>query len=221
MDITKAELRSRMRSRRRQRRRHSEHHQDGECHQRSETGVPTSSYQQEREALRASWENACLFFGLSPYAPSTLPALFMPLPTEPNISGIVERTPRCLLPIVFDEAGVALPWPQWGLHVAGEDHLRVLDARWPAQPRTPIEPAVWEEVSIVLAPALALDRGGARVGQGGGWYDRALSTLPEGVPVVASIFDDEVVEPGLIPVEPHDRFVDGIICPSGFIPTDI
>lgn len=209
MDLTKAELRSRVRARRRERRRYGE----------ALTG--TESFQGERDALRLSWENACLFFGIAPYSPATLPALFIPLPTEPDVSGIVERAPRCLLPIVFDEAGAALSWPQWGLHVGGEDDLRVLDARWPAQPRTPVGSSLWDEVSIVLAPALAVDRGGARVGQGGGWYDRALSTLPEGVPVVAAIFDDEVLEPGLIPVEPHDRFVDGIICPGGFIPTDI
>lgn len=208
-DLTKAELRSRIRVRRRERR------------QGVRAATASDGHACERDALRASWENACLFFGLSPYSPSTVAALFIPLPTEPDVRGIMERTPRCLLPIVFDEVRAPLPWPQWGLHVKGEDDLVVLDARWPAQPRTPIDPALWDAVSIVLAPALAVDRGGARVGQGGGWYDRALSTLPEGVPVVAVVFDDEVVEPGVIPVEPHDRFIDGIVCPGGFIPTDV
>lgn len=198
-----------MRARRRERRQ-----SDG--HTRS-----APSFHTEAEAFRQNWENACLFFGISPYSPAALPALFLPLPTEPNVSGIVERTPRCLLPIVFDEAGVALPWPQWGLHVHGEDDLGVVDARLPAQPRVPIDAPLWDEVSIVLAPALAVDRGGARVGQGGGWYDRALSTLPEGVPVVAAVFNDEVLQPGLIPLEPHDRFIDGIVCPDAFIPTDV
>lgn len=208
-DLTKAELRSRIRVRRRERR------------QEARNRASSDACARERDALRASWENACLFFGVSPYAASTFPALFMPLPTEPDVRGIVERTPRCALPIVFDEAGAPLPWPQWGLHVVGEDDLWVGDARWPAQPRTPIDAPLWDEVSIVLAPALAVDRGGARVGQGGGWYDRALATLPEGVPVVAVVFDDEVLEPGLIPLEPHDRFIDGIVCPSSFIPTDV
>ncbi|WP_254872970.1 5-formyltetrahydrofolate cyclo-ligase [Schaalia sp. Marseille-Q2122] len=218
MEVTKAELRSRMRAGRRERRRETEY--PAAEYPPTERLAGGHGLEAERDALRVSWENACLFFGISPYAPSTLPALFMPLPTEPAVSAIVERSPRCLLPIVFDEAGAALPWPQWGLHVGGEDDLWVGDARWPAQPRLPVEPALWDEVSIVLVPALAVDRGGARVGQGGGWYDRALSVLPEGVPVVASVFDDEVVEAGLIPVEPHDRFIDGIICLSGFIPCD-
>ena len=205
-DLTKAELRSRARSRRRERRR------DDALSPGSTAG------EREHEALRANWENACLFFGVSPDAVSALPALFMPLPTEPDVSGIVAGRARCLLPVLFDEAGALLSVPRWGIHVSGEEDMTVVDARWPAQPVRTVPDEEFEQASIVLVPALAVDRGGARLGQGGGWYDRALSILPEGVPVVAAVFDDEVVEPGLIPVEPHDRFVDGIICPSSFIP---
>lgn len=209
VDVTKAELRSRIRSRRRERR---------SMTGRTSIDVSPAS---ESQLLRSHWETACLYFGLAPYSASTLPALFMPLPTEPDVSGIVERAPRCLLPVLFDEAGAPLSTPSWGLHVAGEDDWVVCDARWPAQPRTPVATSMWEEVSIVLAPALAVDRGGARVGQGGGWYDRALATLPDAVPVVAAVFDDEIIEAGVIPLEPHDYFIDGVICPGGFFPTDV
>ena len=54
----------------------------------------------------------------------------------------------------------------------------------------------------MLAPALAVDGAGRRLGQGGGSYDRALERA--GAPVVAVVFDDEVLD-GQIPVEAHDR----------------
>ena len=40
-------------------------------------------------------------------------------------------------------------------------------------------------------------------------------------PVVAVIFDDEVVEAGLIPAEPHDVPVDAIVTPTRTIATTV
>ena len=68
------------------------------------------------------------------------------------------------------------------------------------------------EAGLVLAPALAVDPDGRRIGQGGGSYDRALERA--GAPVVAVVFDDEVLD-GPIPVEAHDRRVAGVLTPGG------
>ena len=68
------------------------------------------------------------------------------------------------------------------------------------------------EAELVLAPALAVDAAGRRIGQGGGSYDRALERA--GAPVVAVVFDDEVLD-GPIPVEAHDRRVAGVLTPGG------
>ena len=65
---------------------------------------------------------------------------------------------------------------------------------------------------LVLAPALAVDVGGRRLGQGGGSYDRALERA--GAPVVAIVFDDELRDEP-IPVEPHDKRVAGVLTPGG------
>lgn len=64
---------------------------------------------------------------------------------------------------------------------------------------------------VVLAPALAADHAGHRLGRGAGYYDRALDGL--GVPVVAVVFDDELLPE--IPHEPHDVDVDAVLTPSG------
>jgi 5-formyltetrahydrofolate cyclo-ligase len=66
-------------------------------------------------------------------------------------------------------------------------------------------------VDLVLAPALAVDLAGRRLGQGGGSYDRALVRTT--APVVAVVWDDEVLAE--VPVEEHDRPVDGVLTPSG------
>jgi 5-formyltetrahydrofolate cyclo-ligase len=68
------------------------------------------------------------------------------------------------------------------------------------------------QAELVLAPALAVDRAGRRLGQGGGSYDRALERSD--APVVAVVFDDEVVDEP-VPVEPHDRPVAGVLTPGG------
>jgi 5-formyltetrahydrofolate cyclo-ligase len=67
------------------------------------------------------------------------------------------------------------------------------------------------EAGLVLAPALAVDTAGRRLGQGGGSYDRALERAA--APVVAIVFDDELRDEP-IPVEPHDRPVDGVLTPG-------
>ena len=48
------------------------------------------------------------------------------------------------------------------------------------------------EAVLVLAPALAVDAAGRRLGQGGGSYDRALARTD--APVLAVVFDDELIE---------------------------
>ena len=44
---------------------------------------------------------------------------------------------------------------------------------------------------VVLVPGLAVSDDGARLGQGGGCYDRALARVPVGTPVCVLLHDDE------------------------------
>ena len=67
------------------------------------------------------------------------------------------------------------------------------------------------EAALVLAPALAVDGAGHRLGQGGGSYDRALTRTS--APVLAVVFDDELLES--VPVQRHDRPVGGTLTPAG------
>lgn len=58
---------------------------------------------------------------------------------------------------------------------------------------------------IFIVPALAIDHEGHRVGQGGGFYDRALAEAGNPL-VIALVFEDEVLTS--VPHEPHDKPVD-------------
>jgi len=150
----------------------------------------------------------------------TLPALFAPTPLEPDMSLTLGLFERALLPVLLDEAGAPLGAPRWGLWEAGQALVTL--GRPPAQPVGEARGAEsLKEADLIVIPALAASADGTRLGQGGGWYDRALMHRSPTTPVVAVIFDDEVVEAGLIPAEPHDVPVDAIVTPTQTIATNV
>jgi 5-formyltetrahydrofolate cyclo-ligase len=73
-----------------------------------------------------------------------------------------------------------------------------------------------EELDVVVVPALAFDRGGFRLGWGGGYYDRMLATLDENVTTAVVGYDWQLVDE--LPREPHDQPVQWVITPSGAMP---
>jgi 5-formyltetrahydrofolate cyclo-ligase len=68
---------------------------------------------------------------------------------------------------------------------------------------------------VVLVPGQAVSLSGARLGQGGGCYDRALARVPVGTPVVCLLYDDEVGRD--VPVDGHDRFVTAAATPTRWV----
>ena len=143
----------------------------------------------------------------------TLPALFVPTPLEPDMSLALGLFERALLPVLLDEAGAPLGGSRWGLWEPGRALVTL--GRPPAQPHGEVLGAEsLKNADLIVIPALAASADGTRLGQGGGWYDRALTHRSPGVPVVAVIFDDEVLEAGIIPTEPHDVPVDAIVTPT-------
>lgn len=143
----------------------------------------------------------------------TLAALFAPTPLEPDMSLALGLFERALLPVLLDEAGAPLGAPRWGIWEAGQ--ALVLLGRPPAQPAGEVLGAEsLKEADLIVIPALAASADGTRLGQGGGWYDRALMHRSPSIPVVAVVFDDEVLESGVIPTEAHDVPIDAIITPT-------
>lgn len=70
-------------------------------------------------------------------------------------------------------------------------------------------------LDIILVPGLAFTRDGARIGRGGGYYDRLLARPDCRARRLAIGFDCQVID--RLPVEAHDQRVHEIITESGVI----
>lgn len=64
---------------------------------------------------------------------------------------------------------------------------------------------------VVLVPAVAVDTAGHRLGRGGGSYDRALARVGGQVPVIALLYDAELVD--AVPAAGHDQRVRAVARP--------
>ena len=73
--------------------------------------------------------------------------------------------------------------------------------------RFPIVPA--EALGMVVVPLVAFDRTGARLGYGGGCYDRYLSMLSPACQIIGIAFDEQRVDH--VPTDAHDLPLSNII----------
>lgn len=73
--------------------------------------------------------------------------------------------------------------------------------------RFPIVPA--EALDMIVVPLVAFDRAGARLGYGGGCYDRYLPTVSPACHVIGIAFDEQRVDD--VPTDAHDLPLPNII----------
>ena len=66
------------------------------------------------------------------------------------------------------------------------------------------------EHAVVLAPLVAFDRVGNRLGQGGGYYDRAIGSCAEFRPVIIGVAH-AFQEVDAVPVERWDEPIDAVV----------
>jgi 5-formyltetrahydrofolate cyclo-ligase len=127
-------------------------------------------------------------------------------PTLPLLAALCARGVRVLLPMLRDDMDL-----EWADYASASQPLveGLRGVLHPAGPSLGLEGIV--AAALVLAPALAVDGEGRRLGQGGGSYDRALTRSR--APVLALVYDDELVSE--VPAEAHDRPVGGTLTPSG------
>jgi 5-formyltetrahydrofolate cyclo-ligase len=129
---------------------------------------------------------------------------YVPVGAEPGsiemLDLLLRRTGRVLLPVArttADDSPVAL---QWGEYRPGELVAARFGLLEPAKPWLPA--TTLAEASVVLVPALAVDRAGVRLGRGGGFYDRTLVHRDRAARLIAVIRDSELLDE--LPHEPHD-----------------
>ena len=140
---------------------------------------------------------------------------YVPVGAEPGsiemLDALLRRARRVLLPVArttADDSPVAL---QWGEYRPG----RLVAARFglvePAEPWLPA--TTLAEASVVLVPALAVDRAGVRLGRGRGFYDRTLVHRDPRARLIAVIRDQELLDE--LPHEPHDVPMTHALTPGG------
>ncbi|MGO1480609.1 MAG: 5-formyltetrahydrofolate cyclo-ligase [Brachybacterium sp.] len=78
-------------------------------------------------------------------------------------------------------------------------------------------PQALSEAALVLAPAVAVDRSGTRIGHGAGYYDRALTSVPPGCSVLAVVHPEELLDAGALPRAPHDAPVPEVLTSDGLV----
>lgn len=155
---------------------------------------------EQREGAAAVYAEALL-----PHASGPV-AAYLSVGTEPGtaalLSALAQRSVEVLLPVLLPDGDL-----DWAL--AGEGLAQ--------GPRGLVEPAgerlgagAIARCTLVVVPALAVDRAGHRLGRGGGSYDRALPRTSAWV--VALLHDGEAVT--ALPAEPHDAPVHALITPS-------
>jgi len=66
---------------------------------------------------------------------------------------------------------------------------------------------------LVLAPLLAFDGRGRRLGQGGGHYDRTFAALPDAIRIGLAYAGQQVEA---LPFEPHDVALHGVLTETGY-----
>ena len=73
------------------------------------------------------------------------------------------------------------------------------------------------EPDLLIVPLLAFDRDGRRLGQGGGYYDRALADLKARRQVLVLGLAYSGQEVADLPREPHDQALDAILTEKEYI----
>ncbi|GAA1146124.1 5-formyltetrahydrofolate cyclo-ligase [Nesterenkonia lutea] len=164
---------------------------------------------------------------------------YLPMPGEPDLRPFLRQQRRgggeVYLPVAADPRRRELQWVAWNEDTVLKRH-EVLPLDEPVGDRiSTTELLIRHPGLTVLVPGLAVDADGARLGQGGGFYD---STFGPGAPsmtaggarvgggvvghpahlsprFLAVVHAEEVFERAAFPVESHDLRVHGIVTERG------
>lgn len=128
--------------------------------------------------------------------------------TGPLLDALLERGTEVILPLLLPDDD--LDWARF----EGSDRLVSVSRGLLEPDGEPLGPDAVRMVDVVLAPGLAVDRRGFRLGRGGGSFDRALDRVGSPTWTCVIVHDGEVMDIA-VPRERHDRPVAAAITPSG------
>ncbi len=158
---------------------------------------------QERARAQAAISAALLALAPRP----TLVAAYAPAGREVDVTPALAAWASRGVALAFPRVtGVELTWYEAPLSSLRPGYRGIREP----PPSAPV--VALEAAELVLVPGLGFTRRGARLGQGGGFYDRALARVgrAEGsVPTVGIAFAAQVVP--WLPVAPHDQPVERVL----------
>lgn|SRR5690625_1126733 len=137
-------------------------------------------------------------------------ACYVSTGAEPGSGLLLEAMRAAGIRVLLPKLGPGLE-RSWG-EFRGIEELKVRAPGRPPEPAGPVlQPEEIARAEAIIAPALAVDAEGTRLGQGGGWYDRALLHRDPDAPVFAMIHEAELLADIRLPRAEHDVLVDAVI----------
>jgi 5-formyltetrahydrofolate cyclo-ligase len=132
--------------------------------------------------------------------------------TEPGTGELLDSLTalgkRVILPVVLPD--LDLDWGTW------RGPSSIAPARYGLlEPMDRLGKDAVATADVVIVPGLAVSAKGARLGQGGGCYDRALARVPVGTTIVCLLYDHEIGPD--VPLDVHDRPVTDVATPSRWV----
>ena len=148
--------------------------------------------------------------GKPQFKPGIVLAAYWPLKSEISTESFLNEVHRfgirCVLPVVsHKEAPLSFrEWVPETKLVEGEFGVLI-----PPECNEILSP------QIIITPLVAFDRGGRRLGSGGGFYDRTLELLRRNDDILAlgAAFACQQVE--YVPTGSHDQKLDGVVTENG------
>lgn len=140
----------------------------------------------------------------------TVVAGYWPIITEIDVRPLLAKLDAmgcpCALPAIVDR-GAPLAFRRW--HPLDDVEAGPLGTFQPPDSAPTVRP------DVVIAPMLAVDGRGFRLGQGGGYYDRTLAALDAGGRVVAVGVGYAVQRIAAVPHDGDDRPMDWVLTDAG------
>ncbi|MBY0441870.1 MAG: 5-formyltetrahydrofolate cyclo-ligase [Mycobacteriaceae bacterium] len=147
-------------------------------------------------------------------AADSIVCAYAPVGTEPGsielLDVLLHSAKRVLLPIARttdDSVPLPLRWSQYRPDCLTGAPFGLREPPEPWLPATALAQA-----RLILVPALAVDRRGARLGRGRGFYDRSLVHKNPRALLIAVVRDEELVDE--LPSEPHDVAMTHVLTPQ-------
>ncbi|HEY9797131.1 MAG TPA: 5-formyltetrahydrofolate cyclo-ligase [Leptolyngbyaceae cyanobacterium] len=168
---------------------------------KSRQSMPVEEWRQKSDRLCSHLQSSSLFTQAQ-----TILAYFS-FRQEPDLSPLFTSTQHCW---GFSRVeGKSLFWHSWK---PGEQRKKGTYGIFEPPPDSPtLEP---DEVDLILVPAVACDLRGYRLGYGGGFYDRMLSSAKWQVkPSVGIVF--ELAYLAQLPIDAWDRQLHGVCTEIG------